>query len=279
MQLQAVANGAVANGAAASKNPVTRTPAVQNRTPEPVKKANVEPEQQLRKVTTEISLGSRNKMQNPQPQQRPNKEPATSFTPKGKDTEKLTYSVGNEKKSSGPIDYEKEYHFYKERCAKLEQVAKWLRDLKSKNQKLEEELLQYQKGTHNTNSNTEKIHELEKRYVAEIQKKNNHIRAFHSKMQEIKLENEVLREQITDQNKLIERLEDGFKMAMDQVDYLTQQFTPQTQQNSKSTIYEDDINYDDLDEATLMQLLAQTREALMDKRKSFQSDSYDDIDY
>jgi len=116
-------------------------------------------------------------------------------------------------------------------------------------------------------------------------KKNNEIKSLRSRMEEIKIENEVLREQLGDQNKLIERLEDGFKMAMDQVDYLTTQMSP-TQQPAQQTppsmaaLYDDDINYDDLDEATLMQLLSQTREALGEKRKSFNMDTiYDDIDY
>jgi len=116
-------------------------------------------------------------------------------------------------------------------------------------------------------------------------KKNNEIKSLRSRMEEVKIENEVLREQLGDQNKLIERLEDGFKMAMDQVDYLTTQMSP-TQQPAQQTpsiasaLYDDDINYDDLDEATLMQLLSQTREALGEKRKSFNMDTiYDDIDY
>jgi len=48
-------------------------------------------------------------------------------------------------------------------------VAKWLRELKSKNGKLEAELLQYQKRSA---PNSEKINEIEKRYDAELQKKN-----------------------------------------------------------------------------------------------------------
>jgi len=121
---------------------------------------------------------------------------------------------------------------------------------------------------------------LEKKYVAELQKKSNEMKLIRTKFEEVKLENEVLREQVNDQNKLIERLEDGFKMAMDQVDYLTQQLPSSTQKSAPSpTIFEeDDINYDDLDEATLMQLLSQTRQALNDKRTSFAMDA-DEDDY
>jgi len=93
----------------------------------------------------------------------------------------------------------------------------------------------------------------------------------------------VLREQIEDQNKLIVRLENGLKLAMDQIDDLSNQQTGGnvgTTKLSTPDIYEeeDDINYEELDEATLMQLLAQTRQALMEKRTSV-SLNLDSLDF
>jgi len=67
---------------------------------------------------------------------------------------------------------------------------------------------------------------------------------------------------------------------MDQIDYLTANLSGANQSGASQAPsrtppiieeYEDDINYDDLDEETLMQLLAQTRQALMEKRSSVTS--------
>jgi len=60
---------------------------------------------------------------------------------------------------------------------------------------------------------------------------------------------------------------------MDQIDYLSVNKSGESQTPTPSMApiideYEDDINYDDLDEETLMKLLAQTRQALMEKRSS-----------
>jgi len=105
------------------------------------------------------------------------------------------------------------------------------------------------------------------------------MQSLRSKWEEVKLENSVLNEQIADQNKLIERLENGLNLAMDQVDYLTQQLSP-AQNTSKSlpSTLEDDVNYNDLDETTLLQLISQTKEALLEKRNGL-LDPYDDLDY
>jgi len=103
------------------------------------------------------------------------------------------------------------------------------------------------------------------------------LKRARSRIEEVKLDNEVLREQVSDQNKLIERLENGLQLALDQVDYLTQQLSGSSPVKQQSIIEDDDddINYDDLDEATLTQLLAQTRDALYEKRK----DLVEDEDY
>jgi len=58
---------------------------------------------------------------------------------------------------------------------------------------------------------------------------------------------------------------------MDQIDFLSANKSGESKTPALSPIideYEDDINYDDLDEETLMKLLEQTRHALMEKRSS-----------
>jgi len=118
---------------------------------------------------------------------------------------------------------------------------------------------------------------LKKDMMLNYKKKTNELKRARSRIEEVKLDNEVLREQVSDQNKLIERLENGLQLALDQVDYLTQQLSGSSPVKQQSIIEDDDddINYDDLDEATLTQLLAQTRDALYEKRK----DLVEDEDY
>jgi len=58
---------------------------------------------------------------------------------------------------------------------------------------------------------------------------------------------------------------------MDQIDSLAANQSDASQTPARAPIvdeYEDDINYDDLDEETLMKLIAQTRQAIMEKRTS-----------
>jgi len=60
---------------------------------------------------------------------------------------------------------------------------------------------------------------------------------------------------------------------MDQIDFLSTNKSGESQTPTPSMTpiideYEDDINYDDLDEETLMKLLEQTRQALLEKRSS-----------
>jgi arsenate reductase-like glutaredoxin family protein len=192
----------------------------------------------------------------------------------------LLQSLYNEKKTN-QIDYEKEYHYYKERCTKLETAAKWLRELKTKNQKLEAEILQYQKGS-STSGQSEKLVDLERKYSTQLLKRENIIKALKKRIQEVRLESEVLREQITEQNKLIDKLENGLQIALDQIDYLTEQQqskSPASHKPSAPSKYEEeDINYDDLDEATLLKLISQTKQALLDKRNTLKADDLPDFD-
>jgi len=125
-----------------------------------------------------------------------------------------------------------------------------------------------------------KISEIEKKHAAELKKKTSEVQVLRGQLEESRLESEVLREQIEEQNRLIVRLENGLKLAMDQIDYLTANLSGANQSGASQAPsrtppiieeYEDDINYDDLDEETLMQLLAQTRQALMEKRSSVTS--------
>jgi hypothetical protein len=274
LQLQAVAGGVPT-----TKNPVTNNrPAVQERKTPVTPTPQTQQDGRLRKVTTEINLGSRTP-QNRTGLANQNSQPSVQnslSSPKVQSREELPLASP---KTNGPINYEKEYHFYKERCGKLEQVAKWLRDFQEKNKKLEAEVLQYQKG--GAVVSPDKVNEIEKRYQAQLQKKTNEVKALRNRVEEVVLENEVLREQIADQNKLIDRLENGLQIAMDQVDYLTQQQSGAAPPvASKQTIMEEeeDIDYDDLDEETLTKLIAQTREALLMKRNSLSIDPYDDLE-
>jgi hypothetical protein len=165
LQLQAVAGGVPT-----TKNPVTNNnnrPAVQERKP-PVSPTPQTQDGRLRKVTTEINLGSRtpqNRTGLVNQQSQPTVQNSL-LSPKVPSREELPLASP---KSNGPINYEKEYHFYKERCGKLEQVAKWLREFQEKNKKLEAEVLQYQKG--GAVMSSDKVNEIEKYIKRNYRKK------------------------------------------------------------------------------------------------------------
>eukprot|EP01124_Arcella_intermedia_P018311 TRINITY_DN25265_c0_g1_i1.p1 TRINITY_DN25265_c0_g1~~TRINITY_DN25265_c0_g1_i1.p1 ORF type:complete len:345 (+),score=105.43 TRINITY_DN25265_c0_g1_i1:23-1057(+) len=184
------------------------------------------------------------------------------------------------------IDYKKEFHIYRERCAKMELVVKRAMEMKVKNQKLEEEIEQL-KNNSGSALNNEKFLELEKKHNLIIRKKDLEITALKQKLEDIHLEKEVLVEQIEEQNRLIERLENGFKLAMDQLDQLNNEGPPEPEKQSPGTSAlstfdpyadDDDLNYEDLDEETLMKLLEQTKQALNEKKTSISFDSLD-LDY
>jgi len=154
-------------------------------------------------------------------------------------------------------------------------VAKRAREVIARNQRLESELEQLQKG--NSENSVARISEIERRHAEVLQKKSQEVDIFRRQLAEAQLANSCFRDQIEDQNKLIERLENGLKLAMDQIDYLSGQQTGNNDYSNKATnesssnygiMDDDDINYDDLDEETLMTLLAQTKMALMEKRHS-----------
>jgi len=96
---------------------------------------------------------------------------ATARAPK-KETEThsnsggLSASIGG---SGNPVNIEKEYMFYKDRCTKLEAVAKKARDILARNQKLEAEIELLNKG--GGAGTMDKIKEIEKKYENEFKKK------------------------------------------------------------------------------------------------------------
>jgi len=226
----------------------------------------------VRKTTTDWNLVA--------PRIKSNQPTLSSSTGTGTGTgsPQLQNSEGDE----GDVDYKKEYLFFKDRCTKMEVVIKRARDMVAKNQKLEEEIEQLRSSS---GFSTERV-ENERKHRMMLLQKDAEISNLKQKLEDILLEKEVVQEQIADQNKLIERLENGFKMAMDQVDYLTKNVNLETEKpvvNSPVSNFdpyaeEDDLNYDDLDEETLLKLLSQTKQALMDKRSSLSLDSIN-LDY
>jgi len=125
---------------------------------------------------------------------------------------------------------------------------------------------------------------MERKYSTQLIKRENIIKALKKRIEEVRLESEVLREQITEQNKLIDKLENGLQIALDQIDYLTEQ----QQQSSKSPaphknaalpkVDDYDFNYDDIDEDTLLKLISQTKQSLLEKRNTLTSDDLPDFD-
>jgi len=88
--------------------------------------------------------------------------PKKELEPQGNSAGGLSASVGLH---AGNVNIEKEYIFYKDRCTKLEAVAKKARDILARNQKLEAEIELLNKG--GGAGTMDKIKEIEKKYENE----------------------------------------------------------------------------------------------------------------